>query len=553
MLSMSHKLFVFILFLFAAACVLDANAGQKTVCTITVNSADEKEAFRRGLPADEYRLVELVERGRGDWLASACHQGVRCDILVVSGHYDGRDEFYSDQPGVSEFLPMEEMERASCSQSCSALFSQLKEVYLFGCNTLNPEALKRMSAEVSRSLVRSGHSPAEAERIMRSLASQHSGSSRDRMRVIFDDVPVIYGFSAKAPVGPVAASLLSSYFRSDGGVEIGSGRASGKLLSHFASTSMAVSRGLTATDPLVSVRRDMCQFSDDGLTAAQKLTFIHELLGREMAEVRPYLDRLEKYIGSLSDTDRRTDAVRRTYDEIARDEAAHSRFLAFAHDADEPTVRARMIKLARDLGWLSKDEERSELAALIRDRLAGNVNPADVALVCGLNEAHELDSALSTTASALPVTATTGQSAVLACLGSPEARASVLPALTSPRAADFEIAQVYLRYRPLADARELRIVTADIVNVSDAKVQVRALDTLACQHLSDPESLEQLARLFPMAQTPGVQAAIAGVLLRSDYDAIKKPELVQSLRESRLGAQDCLDVVDVLIRRLEAP
>ena len=58
----------------------DVRAERKTVCTITVNSPDEKEMFRRALPQDEYQFVELVERGRPDWLASACRAGrpLRC-------------------------------------------------------------------------------------------------------------------------------------------------------------------------------------------------------------------------------------------------------------------------------------------------------------------------------------------------------------------------------------------------------------------------------------------------------------------------------------------
>ena len=51
-------------------------AERQTVCTITVNSADEKEAFRRHLPESKYKFVELVERGRPDWLASACRAQV---------------------------------------------------------------------------------------------------------------------------------------------------------------------------------------------------------------------------------------------------------------------------------------------------------------------------------------------------------------------------------------------------------------------------------------------------------------------------------------------
>ena len=124
-----------------------------------------KEMFRRYLPPDKYQFVELVERGRSDWLASACSQGVRCDVLVISGHYDGGNEFFPDRLEANEFLPVAEMERVSCSDSCRGLFSQLKEVYLFGCNTLNPEAVRSTSAEIGRSLVRSGHSRADAERI----------------------------------------------------------------------------------------------------------------------------------------------------------------------------------------------------------------------------------------------------------------------------------------------------------------------------------------------------------------------------------------------------
>ena len=113
----------------------------------------------------------------------------------------------------SEFLPVAELERASCSDSCPALFSQLKEVYLFGCNTLNADAVKSVSSEVGRSLVRAGHSPVDARRLVHALDQLHGESSRDRMRRIFTNVPVIYGFSSVAPLGPTAATLLGRYLQ----------------------------------------------------------------------------------------------------------------------------------------------------------------------------------------------------------------------------------------------------------------------------------------------------------------------------------------------------
>src|ERR1700736_3272764 len=235
--------FLLLTALLATVWAHDANADKKTVCSITVNSPDEKEAFRRSLPTDKYQFVELVERGRSDWLESACHQGIRCDVLVISGHYDGGNEFFSERLEAREFLPVAEMERVSCSDSCPGLFSQLKEVYLFGCNTLNPEALRSASAEIGRSLVRSGHSQSDAERLSRVLNERHGESNRDRMRHIFKDVPVIYGFSSKAPLGRTAGPMLYRYFKSGSGGEIGSGRAGPKLLDLFAPSSMARATG----------------------------------------------------------------------------------------------------------------------------------------------------------------------------------------------------------------------------------------------------------------------------------------------------------------------
>src|SRR6266567_9058378 len=253
--------FLLLTALLAAAWGHDANADKKTVCSITVNSPDEKETFRRSLPADKYQFVELVERGRPDWLESACRQGIRCDVLVISGHYDGGNEFFSEHLDAHEFLPVAEMERVSCSDSCPGLFSQLKEVYLFGCNTLNPEANASASAEIGRSLIRSGHSRADAERLYRALSARHGESSRDRMRLIFKDVPLVYGFSSVAPLGPTAASILRRHFQSSGTGEVGSGHTSGKLLGQFSGHSLAVSTGMTNSDPGMSYRRDVCRFS----------------------------------------------------------------------------------------------------------------------------------------------------------------------------------------------------------------------------------------------------------------------------------------------------
>ncbi len=530
----------------------EANGDKKTVCTITVNSADEKEAFRRSLPPDKFQFVELVERGRPDWLASACQQRIRCDVLVISGHYDGGNEFFSEHVEAHEFLPVDEMERASCSNSCSTLFSQLKEVYLFGCNTLNPERQNAVAAEIARNLVLAGHPQADAERLAHVLSARYGDSSRDRMRQIFPNVPAIYGFSSVAPLGPVAAFNLSRYFQSGIG-EVASGRASSRLIGHFPGHSLTLTSGLNGPDPQASYRRDICQFSSDQLSPAQKVAFVHQILGREMAEVRIFLDRIERYTASLRDVDREASAVSQQLDEIAHDERARSRYLEFARNADSPTARARMLKLAHSLGWLTPADLRAELMRTIGDSLTRNsVGLAEVDLACTLNQDHQLDDELHRLQLSPAQADRAASAAVLSCLGSTESHARILRALSSSNDDDVQVAQVYLRHRPIADADELRAVTEGVARMTDAKAQARALDTLAGQRITDRQSLEDLTRLFARAGSVGVQLAIAGILLRSDYQMIASADLLQLLRQYRRKSSNSEDMVDVLIRRVQA-
>ena len=525
----------------------------RTVCTITINSPDERDAFRRYLPAERFSFVELVERGRSDWLESARRAAIRCDVLVVSGHYDGGKVFFSDQVQVREHLPVAEMERVSCSDPGSGLFSQLREVYLFGCNTLNAEATKRPSCEVERSLVRSGHSPAEAARIARSLGVRHAASSRDRMRLVFAGVPVIYGFASTAPVGPVAGTLLAGYLKAGGGRRVGDGTVSEALLRQFRAHGLVATRGVSATDPEASHRKDVCTFADDRLAPAAKLAFVHALMNREAAEARLFLDRIEDFVESLDADARRSPAIAAALDAIARDLAARDRFLAFARDADEPAVRARMLSLAVDFRWLDENEERLELARMIEDRLAsGTLSEADVDLVCALNRDGRLDAILPRIERAGLPPDGVAQAAVAACLGSADGRARMLRALAGPRDEDVRVAQVFLQHRPLDGTDEVRAAVAGIETMRESPAQVRALETLSRQRIADRESLLALTRLYAAARTADLQSAVAGVLIRSDLDAIGRTALLETVRLHRVKPASGETLVDVLIRVLES-
>ena len=534
-----------------AACLLPplAIAQKQTVCTITINSADEKEAFRRFLPADKYQFVELVERNRKDWLASSCEAKVSCDVLVVSGHHGEGNVFFSDSLEKQEFLPIEELERVSCSGSCPSLFANLKEVYLFGCNTLNATAQHTISGEIARSFAREGRSAEEAARLTRLLGQQRGESSRDRMRVLFKDVPAIYGFSGVAPLGSTAGPILSQYFRSTGASEVGKGRPSGGLLRQFSSHGMVAARGIATGDALQPLRQDVCKFADDRPTTAQRLASIHGILQRPTAEARLLLERFERFTDTLTPGERAQPEVAKALAEIARDSGSRERYLAFARDADQPITRARMIDVAQDLGWLSTAQRREEIVRMFTDVLAAkDVAGPDVDLACTLNKGRDLDGALD----GIPArTDDVGHAAVLACMGSAQAHERVLERLASPAESDVRIAQAYLRHRPIADAGELRVLTKAIAGMNAPDAQARALDVLARHYVSDRESVDTLRQLFAKTRSGPVQNAIAGVLIRADRKAVVPSELLRTLRENRVKTSSGGNMVDALIQRLQ--
>jgi hypothetical protein len=527
-------------------------AGKQTVCTITINSADEQKAFRRFLPADKYDFVELVERGRPDWLASSCQAKVSCDVLIISGHHGEGPEgnvFFSESNDAREYLAIEELERVSTSSSCPSLFAKLKEVYLFGCNSLNSEAQHTVSAEITRSFVRDGHAPMEAAQLAKRLGLQRGESGRDRMRLVFPDVPVIYGFASVAPLGPVAAGVLTRYFQGTGTGEIGKGRTSNSLLRQFAQHRMVATSGMSAGDPLADLRRDVATFADDRMSDAKRVDAVHQLLRRPVAEARMLLDRLERFTAKLDAPKRQQPEVAAALDRLSHDSEARERFLAFARDADELTTRSRMVDVAHGLGWLSGDQRRGERVQMLTELLAHkDVTTPEVNLACSLNKDHGLDGSLARVAVRAEAT---GHSAVLACMGDVAARTRVLNALVSPADADVQVAQTYLRHRPITDERELRAVTQAVAAMSAPEAQARALDVLGRHYLTDRESVETLMQLYAKTRSQSVQNAIAGVLLRADRSSTANSGLLPTLREHRLKNSPGTNMVDALIERLQ--
>ena len=499
-----------------------AQAERKTVCTITVNSNDEKEAMRRRLPPGQYDFVELLERGRERWLHSACERHVQCDVLVISGHFNAGDTFYSDKIENGDHLKVDELERASCSESCPGLFSRLKEVYLFGCESLNPEATRNAT---------------------------HGESARERMRRIFWSVPAIYGFSSSAPVGPTAAMLLNRYFDS-GPSEIGSGRVSQRLLRTFSRNHITYTSGIRGDAAQMAYRTQICQLFDDRLSPAKKLAAIHRMMQGDHADARAVLDRIEKLLGSLTEEERATPEFKATLAAIARDRTTGARLMATARATREPAMRVRLVSLATTLEWITPEEQREEYGRMIAELLGRNaMGFAEVDLACSLGDHGALEGEIQKVAAAPSRASPASRSAALACMGSAPAHAEVMRALSSADPRDVQVAQAYFLNRPVTDPGELRAMANGVTRMTGGEAQVRALDTLGRMRISDAEILDEFSRAFAEAKSVGVQRAIAEVFIRSDY---RKPELAGVLRSHRIRSGAGEDLIDELLRKLQS-
>ncbi|MFO7640436.1 MAG: hypothetical protein R6X17_03975 [Candidatus Competibacteraceae bacterium] len=158
-----------------------------TVCGITLNSDNEFKAMSRAL-GPIASSVELVQYRKPDgqiefepeqWLDKTCNSTVGCDVVVISGHFDG----IFGHENLPVLLPLTTLERGACSNNCTGIFQNAKEVYLLGCQSLMTDDDQGKSLSLDNPFAR------------------FQSSYRDRMRRLFPNAGWIYGYTATGPSG----------------------------------------------------------------------------------------------------------------------------------------------------------------------------------------------------------------------------------------------------------------------------------------------------------------------------------------------------------------
>jgi hypothetical protein len=224
----------------------------------------------------------------------------------------------------------------------------------------------------------------------------------------------------------------------------------------------------------------------------------------------------------VPEEEKRSNGIHAGAGAISTDDATRERYLALAR-GERAEMRARMVRVAATLGWLTPAQEHDEYVRLASDLIARNtVSYAEVDLVCSLNRDATLDSAARASRSPRHPSSGVGDAALLACLGRKDAHQRVIRALVSNDERDVRIAQAYLRNRPVADARSCAPSPQGFRAAARPPRRPRPRDARAPQH-HRPRDHRPARAGIRRGQVPGVQRAIAEVFIRSDAKRCRRP------------------------------
>ena len=354
------------------------------VCSITINSSEEIETFREYLPEEYFEFIELVPKTdnppppaeKEAWFNSACESGVRCDIIVSSGHFAGE---FTGESGYS--LSLRTMERMACSQKCRGILSQAKEVFLFGCNTLaSKQADFRTPEEYLQDLLDHGYSRSAAESAVTTRYSSFDITFDQRMRFAFagpERRAFLYGFHSQSPFGKNVKHMLENYFqkiikRKGGYYEYFSGKDESAFPNLFWDEALKVTnrtQGLSANydDPVWRTYQEFCPLYDETRGDRDNMLLAADLMKGEGMTL---------YFVHVADFFRRRknsfnkEAVR-LYEELQNDTETAEKWLAKYEEERDfleslPFYRFDWLRFLRDIQWISPEFYEKEMNHILR-------------------------------------------------------------------------------------------------------------------------------------------------------------------------------------------
>jgi hypothetical protein len=366
----------------------------KTICSITINSSDEIEQFKKFMSPTDWKFIELTtlnvtnenksDSPNNDWLSTSCQKKIQCDILLISGHFGGT--FF----GKTNFkLSMLDLEEKSCQEDCRGILKKPKEVFLFGCNTLaGKEKDSRTPEEYQQVLINDGFSMAQAQQIVAFRYSAMGNSFADRMADVFDQTPRIYGFNSIAPSGETSTPLISTYFKNkniskyytqfnhfDG--------LNNTLISSFEHTSFIQEHGSILNNSDETFERPYCFLSNTKVNQTDKIKYIKSVL--ESNSPLDFIPFIEKYLNTLNTLNLSTEEDQ-ILKELGNNVKLKNEFSKIQNLEGNVylSIKVNILKLMRDLSMVSLESYEKQLFSTIKINLQYPVSNEQLDLICSL-------------------------------------------------------------------------------------------------------------------------------------------------------------------------
>ncbi|MGK5089660.1 hypothetical protein WDW86_19070 [Bdellovibrionota bacterium FG-2] len=357
-----------------------------SVCSISIHSDTEMQAFKRLLPNRDFEFHDLTTREQLSSGSSpvrkikeACEQQIKCDVLSISGHFGG--EFFGET-GTRKFgtLSLDDLQELMCEPKCQNLFKNLKEVFFFSCNTLaGKKRDERTPQEYLRVLLAHHTPPTEAVRAVEARYG-YGPSYQDQIRRMFSKVPMIYGFDARSPAASTIERFLEGYLKDipDYSEHLESLRTPGFLaviqaeldrLNHrpqwkipsnkpiataFQGTHFTQCAGQDAEspNPWKGVASEVCYLVSHDVSVEDKLKRVQTLV--ESRDFLLHLPAIETFFRKNPPHKYATPALQELYAKIGQTPSARKRLKAFLKDMNRGLFKMELLRFGSEVGWIEK-------------------------------------------------------------------------------------------------------------------------------------------------------------------------------------------------------
>lgn len=490
-----------------------------TVCSITINSDDEIQTFRKYLPEHEFRFVELTELASAtpvapsdSWFGRACEADLRCDVLVLSAHFGNT---YAGHYGTTfagrsgHTLALEELERRRCDASCPGVLSSPLEVFLFGCQTLGTTLEGEAVPPADLALLAAhGVPPSAALRLVDEARYGVEGTNnRARMQFVFTGVPHLYGFTEVAPSGAQIRPLLDAYLQGVGDYAAHLRRLKRASIPASVPPNLALAKALEPTcfteaggyvesAPESERATRTCTLANPARERALQLEQIESLIADPgFVAYLPTIERFfERHDPAGFDADERAVLARiRTHDARAR-----AVVTALARGLEMPDLRLRILRAALVLGWTTPDEALPVQREIVLRSLRPPVWGEGRDRICGLGA--DVLSRIEIGADEVPPESYANEFAIqaLGCLrpGDERIHARLARSLDDPREWIARVAALALRAMGASQV-EVQIALAEQLARPEAQAREGAAAALRTLEPSDPRVIAAIRKAAP--------------------------------------------------------